>query len=289
MSSIMDELKTLQGSRVAGKRPAGRGGEPGPEGAARPPHPVWSRQRSQTGVVLGLAAVLVVLLAVLVVRVGGGPPRTADRSTVVAAADRPEEKAADVGAEVVADAAAAATETEAGARQDRASVLAELIGRMMFRADGRAAPEASDPPETVPTEEPERALTDKAGAEPLPEVAPEPPEINEAETAEATSSEPVETASAEPVEVACTEPVEVAPPKPPVRILTQEEDEANKAAIRGLKVLGVLADDRGVGVYTSSGELRAGGRFHGMQITEVTLRSVLFESGNKHYRRLLPR
>jgi hypothetical protein len=76
---------------------------------------------------------------------------------------------------------------------------------------------------------------------------------------------------------------------PPVRTLTEAEDKANKAAIRSLKVFGVMSDERGIGVYTSEGELRKGCRFSGMTITEVTPQYVVFECGSKRYRWLLPR
>jgi len=72
-------------------------------------------------------------------------------------------------------------------------------------------------------------------------------------------------------------------------MLTQAEHEANMTAIRGLRVLGVFEDGKGVAVYTSAGELRAGEQFNEMDITEVTLKYVVFECGNKRYKWMLPR
>jgi len=104
-----------------------------------------------------------------------------------------------------------------------------------------------------------------------------------------TAASPDETARPQPGPATDAAADTIPAPEVQVRVLTQEEDEANRAAIRDLKVLAVLAGDKGVGVYTSAGELRTGKQFGGMDIARVTNRYVIFECGNKRYKWMLPR
>jgi hypothetical protein len=335
MSSIMDELKTLQGNRA----PAGRLGpsrdEPGREPECPGPtrRVAGPRQHPYTPMLLALSGALVALLALLVAHAAGGPARGAVHPVAVAV-ERPKESEPVVHVEVAEDTEARIPAApEHGTRGVWAPLLAGLIERAKEHSDVAAdtnsevvvKPEvrtegwwarrlaglierakvgtdvAADTDPAVGVELEARTqgwwarrlagLIERAKQRPdVPIVAADAQlEKPEGESAVAAGSEPPKIVSADPVEATGAEPVEAAPPKPPVRVLTLEEDEANKAAIRGLKVFGVLADERGVGVYTSEGELRAGGRFHEMEVTEVTLRFVLFESGSKRYRWLLPR
>jgi hypothetical protein len=362
MSSIMDELKTLQGNRAPAGQPGPSQGEPcrQPECAGPTRSLAGPRRNSYTAMVLTLSGAIAALVALLVVHASGGPARGAVRPVMVAAAERPEGSAPVVHAEVVATAAA---ETPAAPARRTGGAWAPLLAGLVERAKVHSDVVADTDPEVgvepeVHTEGwwapllaglVERAKvhsdvvadTDpEAGVEPEghtegwwapllaglieratmhsdvvadtdPEVGVEPEGHTEGWWApllaglieratmhsdvvavhtqlEEPEAESVAVVGSESLEIASAEPVEAPLPKPPVRILTLEEDEANKAAIRELKVFGVLADEQGVGVYTSEGELRAGGQFRAMQVTEVTLRSVLFECGNKRYRWLLP-
>jgi hypothetical protein len=288
MSSIMDELKTLQGNRAFTGRPGRSQGEPGaePESAGPMCCLVRARRPSHAAVVLALSGALAVLLALLVVHGAGGPARGAVRPVVAAAAERPKESAPVVQAEVAADAAAAAQpEAEAHTGGGWAPLLAGLIERAKVHSDVVAA---TDPQAGVEPEGHTEGWWAPLLAGLIERATMHSDVVAVHTQLEEPEAESVAVVGSESLEIASAEPVEAPLPKPPVRILTLEEDEANKAAIRELKVFGVLADEQGVGVYTSEGELRAGGQFRAMQVTEVTLRSVLFECGNKRYRWLLP-
>jgi hypothetical protein len=280
MSSIMDELRRLQGKRSPG-RPSSMPDTPGvPDEPGRldvqladsPGTPVLTDRTAteQTGrrtalLVGGLIAALAVAVALSVSVLGG---RRQDESEAVVLASRqvaPEKVAqpvkaeSPVGAEEPIELAADVEPGPAAGAADTAMVLARLHVLETIETFDEPRFEPVEPPraeaqDAEPTTQPDQQLAEAASVE-----------LGEAPAA--PSPEPVEK---------------------PVHILTRDEDEANKTAIRSLKVFGVLADDDGVGVYTSEGELRTGDRFNGMTVTEVTSRYVVFERGNKRYRWMLP-
>jgi hypothetical protein len=272
------------------------------------------------GALVALAAVSVVLVAVKVGRplrggetsiaaASGGP---SSAGPVQRAGNPPKVKAKVTASDTGSDAAddPAAGTHESGAPDVDVAMAAEPEAARETTEDAEDAPaeEALVEPVEVaraepleetpagPAEETPAGPAEETPAEPVEVVRAEPVEETPAEPAERKPAEPVEVARAEPVEEAASEPEEVASepveeeaPAAPVRVLTRAEDEANKAAIRGLKVMAVFGDERGIGVYTSGGELRRGGRFQGMDITQVTLKYVVFECGNKRYKWMLGR
>jgi len=241
MSSIMDQLRTLQGKRAASQPPGDSGLPPvgGPDVRA----PARGAQRARRyGLMIGVLVGFAVLGASLVVFKGGAPTPVETRPAA-------------------AEAAQPSGESGPGVQLALALDLRDT------------APE--------PAEEPPSDPAPSVSLEPVEEAAPEP--------VEEAPPEPPEEAASEPVGEAPPEPEPEVPSKAPVRVLSQAEHEANMAAIRGLQVVGVLDDGKGIGVYTSEGELRAGGQFDRMDIAEVTLRYVVFESGNKRYKWMLPR
>ncbi len=272
MSSIMDELKTLQGKRDAsrvggdaGERPAEPPASPAPMlGAPQAP------RRRRSGLVLGVLIALVALGVALVLPRLGGRSRAGERPTVAAADEHPSESSPDAQGDAVANAGGAvAHDAEPDATDDTPVALAEADTHEVAGA-GATGVALVEPRDVDDTTIPE--VADGASA-------PEEPADESAAPEEATAR----------VEETRPELVKGAAPALPVRVLTLAEDEANKAAIRGLKVFGVLADEKGIGVYTSAGELREGSRFNEMDVTKVTSRYVILECGNKRYKWMLPR
>jgi len=254
MSSIMDELKKLQGKRAASPPPP-----TAPEIAAPMREALRAKRYSRAlGVLVGLA----VLGATLVVLKSARPSRGPDAATTAVTEKR-------------------SAQNEPETQLAMASVAETPVPNEAQGAEHDAPAPVEDP---EPVEAIEETLPESV-EQTSPDAVPSPSR----ELVEAASPEPVEAASPEPVEAASPEPVEAAPPKAPVRMLTQAEHEANMTAIRGLRVLGVFEDGKGVAVYTSAGELRAGEQFNEMDITEVTLKYVVFECGNKRYKWMLPR
>jgi hypothetical protein len=266
MSSIMDELRRLQGRRTPGRplappdpssmpdasepldgqlvdaprAPIGAGGA----SAAQP-------ARSPRALLGGLIAILVVATVLSVIALAG---RSRERSAPATLASRQEmSQETTAPADVAAPAPDIVEPTEPNLEADTTPAEIDLV---LARLHVVEAIEPLAEPRFELVEPPAGQAHDGAEAAPDPEAA---------------------------------EPDAPEPAKEPVRVLTTAEDKANKAAIRSLKVFGVIADERGVGVYTSEGELRKGERFNGMAIIEVTSRYVLFECGNKRYRWMLPR
>ena len=298
MSSIMDNLRALQGERGAPGPPGSPGQSPakGPGAVVSRPVVARARRRWCSGPVLGalvaLAAVSVVLVAIKV-----GRPLRGGETAIAAASGEPSSAGpvqpagspAKVTAKVTANETGGDAAHDAAAGPDATEVA--LVEPGDTDAGAMATLDESDPPEVDVTmaddvgsgsdaAEPEAAPAEEALVEPVEEAPAEPVVV---------VAEPQAEAPAEPVEEAPVERVESAAPAVPVRVLTQAEDEANKAAIRGLKVMAVFGDERGIGVYTLRGELRRGGRFSGMDITQVTLKYVVFECGNKRYKWMLGR
>jgi len=344
MSSIMDELRRLQGKRTPGRSsrspvPLGVPDASEPLDAPlvdAPGAPILTHRAAaehpgrHTRLLLGgLIAVLAVAAALSIAVLGGRPREESAQVALAPSQDAPKEttEPADV-ANPAPEAHDAAEPAGPDVAPDGEPIAADQPMEVAYKpleaegavgGDGEPV-EVNRPVELAtdvePDQEAEAAETDLVLArlqvleaietfhEPRLELV-EPPagEPHDAEPvtppdqqlaqAESAGSSDAPVASApEPVAEADPEAVEGAIPEPakePVRVLTQAEDEANKAAIRSLKVFGVIADDNGVGVYTSEGELRQGDRFSGMAITEVTSRYVLFECGNKRYRWMLPR
>jgi len=311
MSSIMDELRRLQGKRTPGRPSSSPDPSDVPDAsepldaqlADAPGAPVLTHRAAaghpgeHTRLLLGGLIAALALAAALSIAVLGGWPR--EESAPVAMASRqdaPQETTEP------ADVADPAPDVHAATEPPGPDVAADN------------EPVAADQPVEVaeavePSQEADAAKMDLVVArlhvleaiEPLHEPPggeshdaepATPPDQQLAEVASPGSGDAPAAPAPEPAAEASPEAVERAVPEPveePVRILTKAEDEANKTAIRSLKVFGVLADDRGIGVYTSEGQLRKGDRFNGMAITEVTSRYVLFECGNKRYRWMLPR
>jgi hypothetical protein len=280
MSSIMDELKTLQSERTGSGAP-GRGetGDDEPPAGGGPVLRTPGRgRRRPPGLVLGVGIAIGALAAALVLPGRGGKPPARDGSTLARATEQPAEETEDAGSVPAAGAQTIPNEAEPEATPDRALAPTE--------PEVPEAPEArTTEPAVVKPDDADGAVAAQAASEA--EESPEgpPDESTRLAAADEAAESPGESGP-EAVEEAHLEPVKEAPP--PVRVLTPAEDAANKAAIRGLKVFGVLVDQKGVGVYTSEGELRVGSRFKEMDVTEVTSRYVVFESGNKRYRWLLP-
>lgn len=280
MSSIMDELKTLQSERTGSGAPGpAETGDDGPPAGGAPVLGTPGRgRRRPPALVLGVVIALGALAAALVLPGRGGKSPPGETST---AARR------DEGVPDTRD-AQATTETDA----------TELALAKPHDAAGPAASEAAGgiaTPEKPADADSEGGADAEGGAAGEVDESPEgPPDEGVGPDTTTEVAEASGEAGSEPVEAAGTEPDEGAgpePPKkvaPPVRVLTKAEDEANKVAIRGLKVFGVLVDDKGGGVYTSAGELRVGSRLNDMQVTEVTARYVIFKSCNKRYRWMLP-
>jgi hypothetical protein len=325
MSSIMDELRRLQGRRT----PAPSDVAPPTPDAASPllqAEPVRSRSQVSPRHLVGILVVaLAGLIALLVLPTLGRSKETAAGRTtppdiVLAQAEKhPEAPPEPVSRQKVAppdapeagggelsagDAAPAAVFDPAETLQEPAFALAANA----IHAAGNEADTAlaqADPPDT---EEPAVALasfetlteprfelasvhlvkddaqaqTDPATAEDAGPVAEDAGPVAEDAGPVAEDAGPMAEAADDDdgsLEAAVTQPV---------RVLTEAEDEANKAAIRGLSVRAVFGDETGITVYTSAGPLREGVRFRGMDVVEVTTRSVVFECGNKRYRWCLP-
>jgi len=307
MSSIMDELRRLQGKRTPGRPSRSPEAsrlldESGPvnarladaPGARVPVRPTMADRPSGRPTLLpaGLVVGLVVAVALSVAVLGGrrqkestpvavashqvGPEEVAETDEPVEIAEKPLDTEETVGDTEPVELAAGAEPNQDAEPTEAALVLARLhvVDAIETFDEPRfevVEPPSREPQDAQPATQPDEQLAQAVDAAP-----------GDAEAA--PGPEPVAEATPEAVERAVPEPAEE-----PLRVLTEAEHEANKTAIRSLKVFGVIADDHGVGVYTSEGELRTGDRFNGMAVTEVTSKYVVFECGNKRYRWMLPR
>ena len=266
MSSIMDELRRLQGRRTQPHAPLD-GVLPPPEPSPVPAQVVAARPKAQVSparVVGILAFALVGLVALLMLPTLGGRRESAAKKTAAAP-----------------DTVLAKAERHPPAEPD----VARPAG-----TSPDAAPERKVSPPTAPdgvsgesSEEPAELAAFLNSIETLPE-----PRFELASLPAPTDAQPVEeTVPADETADTAAGTLEETVTEP-ARVLTEAEDEANRAAIRGLAVHAVFGDDHGIVVYSSAGELREGSHFNGMDVKQVTTRSVLFECGNKRYRWLLP-
>jgi hypothetical protein len=295
MSTIMDELETLQGKRAPQHAPGPAGPELGePADAASS----WeqlvghlrSRQRLLAGLVVGLVLLVVALLTLpLTGRARGGRMR--------ASSDAPDRAAAPATHDAVV-----ASGQPGGAARAESAVAA---------VDAPTADETTEPtimlsllaPYSAPTFGPVETSTAADGASADEAVSTENPEEPEAPPADTEPAEPKMALSLlMPYTAPTFGPLDpsgqgtliagLAPDAlasaPPVRTITKAEDEANKAAIRALKVHAVLSDEHGIGLYTSEGHLHEGSSFRGMEVKTITSRYVVFEYGPKRYKWLLP-
>ena len=271
MSSIMDELRRLQGRRTQPHAPLD--GVVPPSEPSPPPEPpaharivpACPKARSiPTHIVAILAFALVGLVALLMLPTLGGRRESAAKKTAAAP-----------------DTVLAKAERQPPAEPDAARPAETSPG---------ATPEQKVSPPTAPdgasgesSEEPAELAAFLDPIERLPE-----PRFELASVPAPTDAQPVEeTVPADETADTAAGTLEETVTEP-ARVLTEAEDEANKAAIRGLAVHAVFGDDHGIVVYSSAGELREGSHFNGMDVKQVTTRSVLFECGNKRYRWLLP-
>ena len=267
MSSIMDELRRLQGRRTQPHAPLD-GVLPPPEPSPVPAQVVAARPKAQVSparVVGILAFALVGLVALLMLPTLGGRRESAAKKTAAAP-----------------DTVLAKAERQPPAEPDAARPA---------ETSPDAAPERKVSPPTAPdgvsgesSEEPAELAAFLNSIETLPE-----PRFELASLPAPAGAQPVEEAALadETADVPAAGTLEETVTEP-ARVLTEAEDEANRAAIRGLAVHAVFGDDHGIVVYSSAGELREGSHFNGMDVKQVTTRSVLFECGNKRYRWLLP-
>ena len=315
MSSIMDELRRLQGKRTPG-RPSS---SPDPSGvpdasepldaqlADMPVAPILTHRTAaghpgkHTRLLLGGLIAALAVAAALSIAVLGGRPREESAPVQLASRQAAPEQVAE-GADPAPAVPDATGPPGPDIAADNEPVASDQPVEVAENAEPRQETEPTDTALVLarlrvlealePLHEPRFELVEPPGGEPHENEPATQPDQQPAEVASPGPGDAPAAPAPEPVAEAGPEAVERAVPEPaeePVRILTKAEDETNKAAIRSLKVFGVLADDRGIGVYTSEGELRKGDRFNGMAITEVTSRYVLFECGNKRYRWMLPR
>ncbi|MBN1916326.1 MAG: hypothetical protein JW889_00335 [Verrucomicrobia bacterium] len=281
MSSIMDELRKLQGGRTPSPPPPTLSGPPPTRPSFRL-NPVYA--------VGFLAVVLAGLVAMLVLPTLGrsrarAPAQTVSQPRIITA--RAEERSDPPAGTPAPGVASARTQPE------------QVVSTPDMPEDADST-SGEQPDETAsctdPIEaSPESALTLGAVAD----RGPEPKTDRALEQADPTAVEPERPASAQNAEEnvpATTGPAEKAlaagtladTVTEPDRVLTEAEDEANRTAIRALTVQAVFGDDNSVVVYTSAGQLRQGTRFKDMDVMEVTTRSVLFQCGKKRYRWCLP-